>query len=261
MNKKHLVLSLLSLVASAQAGTTTTVSAPVEPLSYDGRPLRPCLCHASYSGEDKPFAINLTANYDSTYFCRGMQVGNDYVGGTLTMDAKLGSNWRWTGSVRYMDLQQTDFSELNLYTGFYYTIGNLTVGPSFRWYRFMPGGAEVDAYDIGVQALYKAGPIDIGGGYYYETESEGSYGELSVSSTIKINDRFALVPSAEISYTDGWLNPALQGWNALALRLSAPIKATDKLTFVPYVGAQFPLEALAVQKDRFVGGISISYSF
>jgi hypothetical protein len=75
-------------------------------------------------------------------------------------------------------------------------------------------------------------------------------------------DMLSLVPSAEISYTDGWLNPALSGLNVLSLRLAAPITVSKNVSVVPYIGLQVPLEALkAAQDDKLVGGVSLSVSF
>ncbi len=259
------LLSLLSFSGLALAGpgvAPVTSGAVTDAGSSSSGALRPCLCHNAFTGVDKPFAVNINLAYDSSYLCRGMDIGENLFAGTLTIDAAIAPNLKWTLSGRYMELESTDFSEINVYTGLFYTVGKLTIGPSFRYYQFRPNGGEMNAYDIGLQALYKAGPLDITAGYYYETESEGSYAELGVAAPIKLTNNISLVPSAEISYTDGWLNPALSGFNVVSLRLAVPIKASENVMVVPYIGGQFPLEALdSVQEDKLFGGVSLSFTF
>jgi hypothetical protein len=247
-------------VADSSSTSAGGASAPAS--ISDGRALRPCLCHNAFAGSEAPFTFNVTGNYDSSYFCRGMDIGDNLFAVTATADLKLSDSLTWTASFRYMDVTDADFTELNGYTGLFYTTGDLTIGPSFRWYQFRPGGGEMNAYDLGLQALYKAGPADITAGYYYETESEGSYLELGVSSTFKITEQVSLVPSAEVSYTDGWVNPALSGMNAFNLRLAAPVRVSKNVSVVPYIGFQIPLEALEeAQNDKLFGGVSLSVSF
>jgi hypothetical protein len=65
-----------------------------------------------------------------------------------------------------------------------------------------------------------------------------------------------------LSYTDGWLNPALSGMNMVDVRISVPVKLTDEVTLTPYIGGVIPLEALdAGQDDKIVAGASLSVTF
>jgi hypothetical protein len=121
---------------------------------------------------------------------------------------------------------------------------------------------DVDAYDLGIQALYELGPINLTAGYYYETESEGSYFEFGASSIIRLHERVSLIPSAQISYTDGWLMPQLDGLNYLDLRVSLPIKVAEHVDLTPYVGAALMLDALEDnQGDKLIGGVALSLTF
>jgi hypothetical protein len=191
-----------------------------------------------------------------------MDMGDNLWSGTITLDAKISDSLVWTATGRYLNVDETNFEETQLYTGLFYKIGALSIGPSFRWYHNINGGMMENSYDLGIQALVKVGPLNINGGYYYETESEGHYWELGVSAPIKITDRFSLVPSVEISYTDGWMMPMLTGWNTVSPRLSAPIMLTKQLTLTPWIGANLPLEALDMHQDnKLVGGVSLSVNF
>ena len=263
---KSVSLCVLTLLPAAFA-SAGTLSAPASvaaqaPAEFLGAP-RPCLCLGSYTGStEAPFSVNLTAGYDSTFFCRGMDMGDDLWSATATVDWNINENLVWTVSNRYLNVDETNFEENHLYTGLFYKAGILSIGPSFRWYHNFNGGMMEDAYDLGLQAVVKAGPVNISGGYYYETETEGQYFEMGLAAPIRITDRFSLVPAAEISYTDGWMMPGMKGWNTVTLRLSAPIKLTNVLTLIPWVGANLPLEALdAHQDDKFVGGVALSATF
>ena len=262
---KSAPLCILTLFPAAFA-SAGTLSAPASvaaqaPAEFLGAP-RPCLCQGSYAGSSAPFSVNLTAGYDSTFFCRGMDMGDDLWSATATVDWNINENLVWTVSNRYLNVDETNFEENHLYTGLFYKVGILSIGPSFRWYHNFTGGMLQDAYDLGLQTVVKAGPVNVSGGYYYETETEGHYFELGLAAPIRITDRFSLVPAAEISYTDGWMMPGMEGWNTVSLRLSAPIKLTNVLTLIPWIGANLPLEALdAHQDDKFVGGVALSATF
>jgi hypothetical protein len=263
---KIVSLSLLSLVqlTHVQAGTSTPVSSPevAAATSMDAGAARPCMCLGAHAGSTEPFSVNITVGYDSTFFCRGMDMGDDLWSATATLDWNINQNLVWTLSERYLYVDETEFEENHLYTGLFYKVGALSIGPSARWYHNDKNGMLEDAYDLGLQAVLKAGPVNFSGGYYYETETEGHYFELGASAPIKITENFSLVPAAEISYTDGWMMPGAKGWNTVSLRLSAPIKLCKAATLIPWIGANLPLEALEMHQDnKFVGGVAISATF
>ena len=53
-----------------------------------------------------------------------------------------------------------------------------------------------------------------------------------------------------------------KGWNTVSLRLSAPLKLTENVSLIPWVGANLPLEALEMhQNNKFAGGIALSATF
>ena len=257
---------LLTLMqfACLQAGTSVPTSSTeaAATISLESGAPRPCLCLGAHAGSAEPFSVNVTAGYDSTFFCRGMDMGDDLWSATATLDWNINQSLVWTISNRYLNVGETGFEENHLYTGLFYKAGALTIGPSARWYHNFQGGMLEDAYDLGLQAVCRVGPVNISGGYYYETETEGHYFELGASAPIKITDRFSLVPAAEISYTDGWMMPMAKGWNTVSLRLSAPLKLTENVSLIPWVGANLPLEALEMhQNNKFAGGIALSATF
>ena len=220
------------------------------------------MCLGTHMGDSAPFHVNLIAGYESTFFCRGMDMGDNLWSGAATVDWNLTDAFTWTTTYRYLNVDETAFEESHLYTGAFWRIGSLSIGPSFRWYHNFNNGMIENAYDVGIQALFKAGPVYLSGGAYYETETEGYYYELGVSSVISVTSRLSLVPAVEVSYTDGWMMPGMRGFNHVGLRLSAPFMVTDSVRIVPWIGGNLPLEALdAHQDDRLVGGAYVSWTF
>ena len=264
----HRILSLAAALGMATAAIAGTAPAPAPsaPVDDAGSPLlnaaRPCIClgadNTSVTSAEDPFTASLAFSYDTTFFCRGMDMGDDVWSAWLNADVRVMENLTWTVTSRYLDVDETNFRELHMYTGLFYRAGIVSFGPSFRWYHNFEGGMMENAYDLGFQTLVNAGPIDITAGYFYETESEGHFFEVGLSSRIPITDRFSLVPAVEIGYTDGWMMP-IKGWNHVGLRLAAPIRVIGELTVTPWIGGNLPLEALdGGQDDELVGGVSLS---
>ena len=272
MNTTKLNLTARTLPAILSLCASPLIAGPQAPATSASTPVtadapapggRPCICQgADSSVGDAPFSGSVRLSYDSAFFCRGMDMGDNVLSGWLDLNVRLTDDLVWATTARYLDVEETDFRESHLYTGLFYRVGQVSFGPSFRWYHNFEGGMMEDAYDIGLQTLVNAGPLDITAGYFYETESEGHFWEVGVSSTIKVHDRVSLVPAAEIGYTDGWMMPPLQGWNHVALRLSAVVSLAENVTLTPWIGANLPLEALDDgQDDKLVGGVSLALRF
>lgn len=255
----------LALASQAFAGTpgpTATTTAPAEDTTSPlfNQP-HPCIClggPVGASSADDPFSASIAFSWDSTFFCRGMDMGDNVWSAWLNADVQVVENLTWTMTGRYLDVYETDFREMHLYTGLFYRIGQVSFGPSFRWYHNFEGGMMENAYDLGFQTLVNIGPVDFTAGYYYETESQGHFVEMAVSMPIKVTDRLSVVPAVEVGYTDGWMMP-IKGWNHVGLRLGAPFKVIGDLTLTPYIGGNLPLEALDdMQDNEFVGGVNLS---
>jgi hypothetical protein len=74
--------------------------------------------------------------------------------------------------------------------------------------------------------------------------------------------RARLVPSAQISYTDGWLMPHLSGLNVIDLRLYAPVEVVEHVHITPFIGGIIPLEAIEeAQDEQLIGGVPVSLTF
>jgi hypothetical protein len=263
-------VSLVCLLplGGAWAGTVSGAAAPLaDPAIAGSETPRPCMCLGAHAGPGagaaEAVSFNVSLGYDSSYFCRGLDAGDDVFSGNVTVDVTVAPNLVWTMTERYLYVDETEFEENQLYTGLFYNVGALSFGLSVRWYHNEQGAPFRDYYDLGFQALVKLGLVNLYGGYYYETESEGHFFEVGAAATFKLSERLSLVPAAEVSYTDGWLaGPGVQGWNIVNLRLSMPVKLTENFSFVPYVGAALPLEALKdMQDNRFIWGASLSATF
>jgi hypothetical protein len=265
---------LAGLASFSQAGSSAPAAsgkAPVgkEPVAPPPA-AAPATFHPNAHGAHRPtadlsaadgFGMSLTVPYESTLFYRGRNQGDDAFLPNLDMDVRLTENITWVVNAKLIAFADEPDERTHLYTGFFAKVGQITLGPSFKWYHWFGNPARENAYEPGFQILADAGPLRIGAGYYYETESSGHFFELGVSAPIKITDNFSLVPAAEIGYADNWLRP-VSGFNHLGLRLSAPIKLCPFATLTPFIGGNIALDATdEFQKDEFVGGASIAVKF
>jgi hypothetical protein len=265
LNNYALTFIIMLAPAAVMAGTASGGKAPaVTPPANETteRNPHPCMCLGAHQGGDSSerFSGSVSLGYDSTFFCRGMDMGDDMFSAGLNIDVALTDTLTFTASTRYLTVDETNFDELHTYAGLFARVGIVSFGPSFRWYHNFEGGMVENAYDLGFQALANVGPVDFHAGYFYETESEGHFVELGVSSTFKVHEKFSLRPAVEIGYTDGWMMP-IQGWNQVTLRLDAPIQLIDSLVLTPWIGANVPLEALDGQDNKLVGGVSLALKF
>ena len=100
--------------------------------------------------------------------------------------------------------------------------------------------------------------LDLGLGYYYDLEEEGSYIELGAEKAIEISDSVALVAGTSVGYARDYYG--VDGFNAVGASLSLPIALGDRTTLKPYIAATWEIDESG-QDDDVYGGVSLSVSF
>ena len=109
----------------------------------------------------------------------------------------------------------------------------------------------------------KAGPINVGLGYYYDWEEyEGHYLEATVSSSFKVTPWLAIEPAAGIAYGFDY-NFGGNGWDHVVMSLGFPIALTETATLTPYIAGNLPIDKLEdTGEDALLyGGVSLSVEF
>ncbi len=210
---------------------------------------------------------SVTLGYDTQYIYRGVEVGDHLIWSALDLNVPLSDSLKWNFNAWYGALADTpsDYGELDLYTALRYTAGPVTFGPSYKWYHYTQaeGGALENQHEIGLEAtISPVSGLAIYTGAFYEFEVEGFYYEFGVSYTAQINENFALVPGAKVSYSDDSTVANSSEFNHVAVSLAAPIKLTSKATLTPFVELNIPLDNLDANQDEEVhGGAFISVAF
>ena len=257
---KSLALIAACSALNAQAGVTPAPVAPAPAPSVS------------------PWSGSVTLGYDSEYIFRGVEVygygkANDLFTGSIDLNYQINDRLTWNFNAWYGNsVADADYDEIDLYTKLLYKVNDsFSFGPSFKYYNYpYLDGGNFDQYEIGLEGVWSpCANTSINLGAFYETESEAFYAELGVSYLYKINDRFALVPGAVISYLDrdsSEFGASASGFNHSAVYLKAPITLKENVTLTPYIAVNFPLDAVDditadSQDDEVYGGVSLSVGF
>jgi len=205
----------------------------------------------------------VSVGYDTHYIFRGFNYGENLIWAGVDLGVPLSDGLSLNLGTWYGTLAEASYDELNLLAGLSYDLGGVELGVGAIWYYypqgFNGGGSGIDdSLELGASIGTSVGPIDLGLGYYYDLEEEGSYIELGAETRIELSDRIALVPGTSISYADDYFG--ITGFNAVGARLSLPISLTDRATLTPYIAATWEIDDSG-QEDEVYGGVSLSVSF
>lgn len=218
---------------------------------------------------------SVTLGFDSDYVYRGFEIyGPNGEKARRLVHSALDVNVAFTESLSldvgawYATSSVGDYDELNLATKLNYSVGPVTISPSFRWYNYPDFNSPVDnQYEVGLELGFS--PVEglsLTLGSFYEFEAEQWYFQFDANYTIKIGERFALVPGATISYIDvddqTW-GLDFNGFHHVTAYLKAPITLLKNVTLTPYIAANFPIsdELEAIQDNIVYGGATFSVSF
>ncbi|MGI9243034.1 MAG: hypothetical protein ACR2RV_19710 [Verrucomicrobiales bacterium] len=205
----------------------------------------------------------VSVGYDTKYIFRGFDLGDNLVWGGVDLGVPLTEALSLNIGSWYGSLADDAYDELNLLAGLSYDMGGVELGLGAIWYYYPQGvlgnglGYD-DAFELGASIGGSIGAVDVGLGYYYDFEIEGSYIELGAESLIELSDRVGLVPGATISYADDYYG--ISGFNAVGASLSLPIALTDNATLKPYIAGTWGIDNSG-QPDEVYGGVSLTVGF
>ena len=89
----------------------------------------------------------------------------------------------------------------------------------------------------------------------------GWYFETGAAYTIKVCEKFSLVPEAKISYGEDYYG--VKGFNNVLLKLGAPITLSKNATLTPYVAGSIAIDSLhdLGVDNYFIGGAALTVTF
>lgn len=260
-------LSLAALGAAA-----LTLAAHGGPVSHDSPKNPPPIPPPA---PESPFSGSVTLGYDSDYVFRGYEIvaangeaADHLVWGALDLNYALNESLLWNFNAWYASSASADYDELNLYTKLAYTTGPFTIGPSFRWYYYPRVSSPINhQYEAGLEL--SASPLEnlsVGLGAFYEFEAGQWYFQADVNYTLAVSDRFSLVPGATVSFIDvssGDFGLHESDFHHVTAYLRAPIAVSERVTFTPYIAANFPIggQVDSWQDPIVYGGASLTVSF
>jgi hypothetical protein len=264
MNKTH----LLSLVAGS-AVLGTAFAGTSAPTSAKGPVAPPPVVE-----ESSMITGSVSLGYDTDYIYRGFQVlaadGNQVdhlVWGALDVNAALSDKLSLNFNTWYASSADVNYDELDVYTRLTYDFGPVAVGTSFKWYHYPHYPSSIDnQYEVGLELF--SSPIEnlaLSGGAFYEFEAEQWYFQVDANYTVKVTDKFSLVPGATLSFID--VDNAdfaldLSGIHHLGLYLKAPVQLAKNVVLTPYIAGNIPFGDLEdTQREVLYGGANISVSF
>ena len=249
------ILGSLALAVSAFAGTTvSTGKTPVAPA-----PPAPV-------GLFDSVGATVEVGYDTHYFFRGFLFSEQNVWGQVAVTVPLAEKLTLGLGAWYTASNDISYTELDLNAGLTYDAGFAKFGVGYTRYEFFDGyfggGVGVDSTDeVGATVAVPLGPVNLGGGYYYDFGTEGSYMELGIDAPFVVNDNFSIVPSALISYGYDYYSTEAD-FQHLKLAVSFPIKLTASATLTPYIAGNIALATTEeFTDDTLYGGVKLSVSF
>jgi len=242
--------------------------------------------------ERKIWGAALSTGWDSLYMFRGVNVlrGNEEYGSSLYW-TDLNATWYITendfinvGAWVAFGIGNTAYKELDVYTSYTHTFGNLAVSFGYIFYYYM--NSELYQNELNVKAAYtielpagititpsltyffNLGPdlenFEVGTG---AVETASSYLLARIDGAIPLyKDILSLAPwvaiGASFDYNfqnDGGL---LTGFNNFEVGLGVPIKINDTITLYGYGAYSYQDQnLLGTENSTFWGGGKVTFSF
>ena len=244
--------------------------------------------------------LTLDAGYETAYYFRGLWFSNNNVYTGLTYSTDLTDKLSFNVGALYttslgtdVDLpgapgQELEYSEIDLFTGLTYDAGFAAFTLGYTHYFFLdtfsgsvngetfgfpsdPDSTITSANEVSLTATVPLGDASLYAMYAYDIKIAGHYAEAGASYTFAVTPWMSLVPSAAIGYGNDYytynnLTGVSEGFTHTRVMLTAPIQLTPSAAFIPYLGANFALEAreqlnLVETPNDLYGGAKFSVSF
>lgn len=250
MKLKSFALTSIGVLGSA------TIATAGDPVSA---PATPAPAPEVSGGLVDNFGAEISFGYDSVYMFRGVDFGENLVWSDVNVTLPLAESLELNVGAWYASLADEDYTELDLYAGLEYSVTEeISVGVGYIWYYFPR--TEDDVNEIGATLSYSSF-VDLGVGYYYDFETEGSYIELGASKEFALTDAVSLVPGVVVAFGADYYG--VDGGNHVGLSLALPIALTSTATLTPYVAGNLPIDDLddLGEDDQVYGGVALTVSF
>lgn len=214
-----------------------------------------------------PFTGSVSVGYDTDYYHRGQQWGENNINAAVAIDYALTADINAALSTSYNNI--TDPAGWDrLVSGAWAEFGlaGLDAAVGVNWYYY-PEGSNDDTIEVGLNLGKDIGIAYLDFGYYFDFESDGNYFELGASRTIPLGQCLDLNLGAGIGYGDDnyVFDGILNGGDHVYATLGLTWHLTETASLSGYVTGNWlydDLEALNGGDDEDVyGGASLKVSF
>lgn len=248
----------------------------------------------------KWYGAALSTGWDSLYMFRGLNVIRNAYGNTSNYGSgiywtDLSFSWNITpndvltvGSWAAFGTSNTSYKEVDIYTSYTHTIGDLALSAGYIFYYVFPTGANLYSNELNVKAAYTfhlgsatltpsiAYFFNIGPDYSTNinglAKSASSYLQLRVDSSIPLyKDIVSLAPwisyGTNFQYNSRLTNEnTLQffnGANNIEFGLALPVKINSVITVSGYGAYSYAFYNLGGTTDpsTFYGGAKVTFTF
>lgn len=247
----------------------------------------------------KWYGAALSTGWDSLYMFRGVNIlrnayGNDNNYGSGIYWTDLSFTWNITpndsltvGSWAAFGTSNTSYKEVDIYTTYTHTFGDLALSAGYTFYYVFPTGMNLYSNELNVKAAYTfhlgSATITPSVAYYFNlgpdvdtgegtAQTASSYLLLRVDAGIPIyKDIVSLAPW--IAYgTNFQYNPKLtndgtldffNGANNIEVGVGVPVKVNDVITLYGYGAYSYAFSNLwgTTQPSSLWGGAKVTFAF
>lgn len=263
--KLNALLKTLGFLALA----ATPVVAGTAPAPKNPAPVQPAV--------NDDLGLNIGLGYHTNYIWRGLNLGQNWVDGTIGGAINLVEGTRLAWDVNYGSLASdqdhvfarntTSFQRLQLGAALQHDLGPVTVSLGYRYFRnmgeFNTLGGIRDGNEISLGLATALGPINAATSANYDHSNDSWYFDLDLNTNIAVTDSISIVPFFNVGYGKNfnWQfskgagslvgGNGLTGWTAINTGLRFPVKLNSRATLTPYIAANLPLGA-----TENIGGVA-----
>lgn len=205
--------------------------------------------------------------YNSTYVWRGQDLGDSAYEYGFDLAGSCECGIDWSAGIWYINPSDNQFNdELNIYGQVSKDFGLFSVALGFIHYEF-DDTVDADNTEAYVSLGTSYSGIDFGGTFYQVVDGDladnPSWAEFSASYSYEYSDSLGMTFGVTYGFT---VDPGVDSYSTLGLRLSADYAASEDITISPYVAFNsannFNTNSLGVDDfDGIYGGVLFAFNF
>ena len=211
------------------------------------------------AGED--LGAEVSVGYDTDYIFRGANLGQDLLWSDVNVSTSLSDGLGLNIGAWYANPTDAGDDELDVYAGVSTDLGGMSLDVGTTYYYF-PGATGDNTLEIGAALGTSVGAFDVSAGLYHDIDTDNTYLEVGVGTSVDLTDSVSLDIGATIGNNqDAVISGQADGLTALTITVGAPVGLSDNASLTPYVGINAGLDDNEDAGDEIFSGISLTVGF